>query len=348
MTNFNHTSDEVEELGFISKEKLLQYVTEEDIYELVFKFKPVEFEYITSPLRVDNNPGCWFEVDVTTGKLMFRDFGDGNKPLDCFDLVQRYFKLPNFYKTLDFVKTALIDGKGVKHDIKHVKARPKRILAQKTRVKILVKTRPFNDADRKFWQQYGITKKQLIDDKVFPISLFKMIGTKKGDISIKPRKVTYAYTEFDKDMKKIYQPYQKGKYKFATNCDQNAVGGLKKLVPFGRQLVITKSYKDYRVLKNQGLNSVWFQNEGQIPSLDIVLNLANRFDNVIIFFDNDETGINAAIKVVNLINENIPGKARRICLDTKLAQFRIKDPADLIKKRGRKALTDFLKFQQLL
>lgn len=348
MTKFKHTSDEVEELGYISKDKLLEYVTEEDIFELVFHFKPVEFEYVTSPLRHDTNPGCWFERDITTGKLQFRDFGDGNKPLDCFDVVQQYFKLPNFYKTLDFVKKALIDGKGVKADIKHIRPKIKREVAKKTKLKILIRTRPFNNADRKFWQPYGITKNQLIEDKVFPISHFKMIGAKKGDVSIKPKKVSYAYTEFDKEMKKVYQPYMKKKFKFATNCDQNAVGGIKKLPPFGRQLIITKSYKDYRVLKNQGLNCIWFQNEGQIPSLEILLNLASRFDSIIVFFDNDETGIEAADKVVNLINEHVPGKARRICLNISMLRFGIKDPADLHKKKGRKMLTDFLKFQHLI
>lgn len=347
MAKYGHTSDKVEELGYISKDKLLEYVTEEDIFELVFLFKPVEFEYVTSPLRHDTNPGCWFERDITTGKLQFRDFGDGDKPLDCFDVVQRYFKIPNFYRTLDFVKKALIDGKGIKADIKHIKPKIKREVATKTRVKILVRTRPFNNADRKFWQPYGITKRQLIEDKVFPISQFKLVGTKKGDVSVRPQKIAYAYTEFDKEMKKIYQPYLK-KFKFATNCDQNAVGGIKNLSPFGRQLIITKSYKDYRVLKNQGLNSIWFQNEGQIPSLEILLNLCKRFDSIVVFFDNDDTGIEAANKVVSLINQHIPGKARRICIDISMLKFGIKDPSDLHKRKGRRTLTDFLKFQQLI
>jgi hypothetical protein len=347
MSKFAHTTDDIEELGFISKQKLLEYVTEEDIFELVFKFKPVEFEYITSPLRIDTNPGCWFETDITTGKLMFRDFGRGDRPLDCFDVVQQYFNLPNFYKTLDFVKKTLLDKVGIQHDIKTYVAVSKRKVVVKNKIKILVKTKPFTDSDRKFWQPLEITKEQLIEDKVFPISMFKMLGTKKGDITIKVNKPTYAYTDFEDGQKKIYQPYKKKKFRFSTNCDENAVGGINKLVPYGRQLLITKSYKDYRVLKNQGLNVVWFQNEGMIPSLKILSNLIERFDKIIVFFDNDNTGIEAANKVVNLINSQVLNKARQVHLDVELVKKDITDPADLMKQMGKSTLIEFLKFQNI-
>lgn len=346
MNKFTHTTDEIGELGYINKKKLLEYVTEEDIFELVFKFKPTEFDYVTSPVRVDNNPGCWFEVDVTTGKLMFRDFGEGDRPLDCFDIVKRYYNLPNFYKTLDFVKKALIDGKQIEHDIKTYISTPKRQITTKKRVTILVKTKPFNENDRKFWQPFEITKDQLIEDKVFPISMFKMLGTKKGDLNINTPKPSYVYTDFEDGMKKVYQPYSK-KHKFSTNCTENAVGGINKLVPFGRQLVITKSYKDYRVLKNQGLNVIWFQNEGMIPSMNIILNLVERFDKIIIFFDNDNTGLEASDKVVNLINNIVPNKVRKVCLGEDLYKKNITDPADLMKQRGKNALTEFLKFENI-
>ena len=40
---------------------------------------------------------------------------------------------------------------------------------------------------------------------------------------------------------------------------------------------ITKSYKDCRVLRNLGLNSIWLQNEVAIPSRNIFEDLCKRF-----------------------------------------------------------------------
>ena len=48
---FNYSEDE--KRGFIDKDDILKYVSEEDIFELVFGFKPKEFDYVTSPFRND-------------------------------------------------------------------------------------------------------------------------------------------------------------------------------------------------------------------------------------------------------------------------------------------------------
>ena len=56
--------------------------------------------------------------------------------------------------------------------------------------------------------------------------------------------------------------------------------------------MITKSYKDYRVLRNLGVNVTWFQNEGAFP--DNLDDIINDYKDVIVFFDNDFTGLAAS------------------------------------------------------
>ena len=93
---YGYTSDTQEKRGFINKSKILQYVTEEEIFSLVFGYLPREFEYATSPFRVDTTPGCWFERRGDT--LRFIDYGATNKFFpDCFAAVQSYFKISNFF-----------------------------------------------------------------------------------------------------------------------------------------------------------------------------------------------------------------------------------------------------------
>ena len=65
------------ERGFINKKKILEYVSEEQIFELVFGFEPVECEYVESPFRDDRNPGCWFQY-CPSGKLRFVDFANSS------------------------------------------------------------------------------------------------------------------------------------------------------------------------------------------------------------------------------------------------------------------------------
>lgn len=350
------TTDNIFECGFISKGKLLEYVSEEDIFELVFGFKPVEFEYVESPFRDDKNPGCWFERELVSGKLRFKDFADSRviqgirmANIDCFDAVTIFYKLPNFYKTLDFIKTKLIDGKDVKNNIPHVL--PKKALARRReKVGILIGTRDFLIQDKNFWfLRYGITKENLIEDKVFPLEKFKLTNTKTGDYVFRTPYIAYAYTEFESGNKKIYSPLQKDKLKkFITNCVADDVGGMQSKIKAGRCLVITKSYKDFRVLRNLGVNVRWLQNEGMFPTSTVFWQLLENFNDVVVFFDNDKVGIEASIKFSELINMRLPGKSRRIHLPEELFSEVIKDPSDLVHKIGQQELINFLKHNRVI
>jgi hypothetical protein len=162
--------------GFIDKNDILKYVSEEDIFELVFKFKPKEFDYVTSPFRKDSDAGCWFQY-YPSGKLKFIDFGSqvymrGRKMIniDCFDAVQIYFNLPNYYQTLKFIKKHLIDGKELpEHDV-NITQREKRELV------ILFDVREFESRDGHYYKRYEISKQNLIDDKVFAVKRFKILN----------------------------------------------------------------------------------------------------------------------------------------------------------------------------
>jgi 5S rRNA maturation endonuclease (ribonuclease M5) len=338
--NYRYSSDNVERKGFISKDKILKYVSEKQIYELVFGFQPEEYQYVISPLRRDDYPGCWFEntpvVRKTgiTDNLVFRDFAYRNRPLDCFDVIQDYYNLPNFYATLNFVYEKLIEGKQLneQHFIKK---------SVKEDVEIFCESRNFIKQDKLFWTKYGISKQNLIDDRVFPVRRYVMTNTKSGTVNIRPRQLCYVFAEFEK-RKKLYFPDAEKSKRFITNCKKDDIGALNTLPSFGRQLFITKSYKDCRVVRNQGRYSIWNQNEGMIPSIDLLISIIKRFKQVIVFYDNDEPGIKAAQELTSIINNHFPGKAAPLWLPTNLNQQGISDPADLIHYRSKNELNQFL------
>ena len=57
--------------------------------------------------------------------------------------------------------------------------------------------RQFNGKDKKFWSQYEISSKELIEDKVIPIDLYKSTSRKGKPFVIRPFDIMYAYTDFD-------------------------------------------------------------------------------------------------------------------------------------------------------
>jgi hypothetical protein len=344
MHQYTHFTDMVDRRGFISKEVILSSVTQEDIFGLVFDNVPEEFSLVSSPLRKDRTPGCWFEYHGE--KLRFVDFAnprvvDGIKlsNVDCFDMVRVFYNIPNFYLTLDYIYNTLVRGK--EPSIPKVINR-ELVREDKPKVKILIESRPFGESDQKFWSKYGIRKKDLMEDKVFAIKKYYALNTKRGNIVSDCRDLAYSYNDFQESRKKIYFPSREGRFRFLTNCTKEDVGGINSLFVYGKQLIITKSYKDYRVLKNNGKNVVWFQNEGMTPSKSLLNNLVKRFDNTLVWFDNDQTGIESSEKLVTVLNSISPGKANSICLPEALLDRGIKDPSDCIAK-DKELFNKFLK-----
>lgn len=335
---YGYTSDTEERRGFIDKSKILQYVTEEEIFSMVCGYIPKEFEYVTSPFRKDTKPGCWFERRGDT--LRFIDFGRKNNYFpDCFDAVQRYFDLPNFYRTLEFIYDNLIAG----HERVPLNDTPRQTHEDKEKVIIGITTRNFTKEDADFWMPYGISRQNLIDDNVFPVSTYSMKNTKKGDFITRVKEPCYAYTEFAESRKKLYFPKSPKEYRFITNCTQNDIGGIEHLPLYGEQLIISKAYKDYRVIKNYGRNVVWFQNEGMTPEDHLLFQLVKRFDRVIVLFDNDQTGQAEALSLSEKINEKYPRKSRPLWIPEKFRNESLTDPSDLRKAYGNQSVLDFFK-----
>lgn len=337
----NHVSDNLDRRGFINKEIILEYVTQEQVFELVLGFIPEEFQYITSPLRIDRNPGCWFEYHVN-GVLYLIDFGGHRKHSDCFNLVQDYFKIPNFYLTLEFIFNKMIKGKNIEAENKIT---PTIVKSTKLPVRILIETRQWEKRDGKFWSPYEITKENLIEDKVFAIRRYHLLNTKSGSFSKTVYDATYAFTDFPEQRKKLYFPYREHDSRFISTCVRNDIGGMSSLPAYGRHLIITKSYKDWRVLKNQGKNVVWLQNEGMKPDIAELVILCQRFREVVVWFDNDAAGILAAQEISNLINNTLSRRARPMWLPEDLLEKKIKDPSDLLQKKGRKELLTFINYR---
>ena len=251
-----------------------------------------------------------------------------------------------------FVNNLMWDGKKsvafkVFYDAIDIVEEKKISRTSKERV-ITIIPRPFNYKDKQFWEKYKISKENLIEDKVLPIELYRGLNRKGEYFSIRPFDICYAYTDFPEGKKKIYRPHSPNKEgKWYTDCSQNDVGCIDSLPDEGDLLLITKAYKDCRVVRNLGVFSIWFQNEGMFPSVKIIKNLCKRFKKIIIWFDNDSAGLTNSKLLMDYINSIEPNKASTVVLPPVLLLEKIKNPSDLIEKKGKEVLVNLLKEKKI-
>jgi hypothetical protein len=320
----------------LSSEEILNTIKEEDIFSIVIKEDINLIDKYIAPYREDNNAGCYFEE--YQNRLYFIDWADfNNVQKNCFAFISKCYNL-DFLGTLEFITNYFkIEQEGeLKRDI----IITKKTISSKIDRPIFIAKRDFNDKDKSFWLPYGITRKQLLEDNVFPITAYSSVSKKGNVFIINCYDIAYAYTEF-KDRIKIYRP-KNSEYKWYTNCTQNDVGNFNNLPSSGELLIITKSYKDCRVLRNLGLVTIWFQNEGQIPNQLILKDLVKRFKKIVVWFDNDSTGIGSSQMISSLLNSIVPNKSKSITLPPILLRQNIKDPSDFIKSFGKNKLEEFV------
>ena len=218
-------------------------------------------ELICSPLRDDNHPTCGFRYD-NKGKLKFRDFA-GYIWGDCFDIVAYimtfiYNKQYDISKKEDFIKvlrhitfTFKDIFYGQEKDINLINTINTAITNIKHSKPIIeLVVRQWNEDDKKYWAQFGVSLQYLNLHFVYPVEQYYI----NRKINPKPKyyyKTTdscYGYN-LGRDRNgiysiKLYFPNRKhSSTRFITNC--NHLEGIYNLDRNDYDyIVITKSTKD--------------------------------------------------------------------------------------------------------
>lgn len=294
---------------YVDIKLIMPHIDQMKVWSILCGYSVKPEQYITNPLRADRNPKCWISKRGTWYRLF--DYSD--KMFTSMNVIEA-IKYQFGIKTVDAINKMIeFNAYGgnnytkIKYDSYDVKS--------KFNFKLNYTQRSFLVLDKKYWELRGITKEELEDDGLDAVYNYRCNTRKHPDefIYVYPRQA-YAI-KFESGNTKIILP--DSKQRFITNCTQEDIGG--KFNKKGDQLIVSKSYKDYRQLKNLGYNTCWTMNEGCQPKS--LINLATQFKEVVIFYDNDKAGIKAAHK----LSEKIPN-SRTVFIPE---DFGSKDPDDL-------------------
>lgn len=311
------------------KKEFFSRINQKEVFQHVFG-KDFEIgSYITSPFREDDSPGCW--VQWNNGKLYFTDFASTYKRvnLDVIGIIQQKYNF-SYSEAMDFILS--FDFKEKPETPKHNETA---IISAASSSLLEFCPKPFDHFHKQYWSQYEISSSQLIQDNIFATKWYKV-----KDYVFYPYacQTTYTISYPIFQSIKICNPKSTDKKKkWITNANKNVIGGTKNLPFAGDKLFISKSYKDWRVLTNLGLNVIYFQNEGMFPDMENLNIYIQLFTDVYILFDNDKAGIAASKNLTEYINSDYNNKAKSLILPTKE-----KDPADIVKAGKKQQLINFL------
>lgn len=313
----------------ITLEDVLSRTTEFDILSYYFGVNELP-TVIHSPLRKDSNPS--FGLYTLDGKRVhFTDLATKDKG-GLFDLLMKYWgesykdMLKHLWEDLSNFPSASVRLNSIKE------GKTYQSLSSRSN-DLQCKVREWRDYDIEYWKSYGISLEWLKYADVYPIS-HKIVISDGHRYVFGADKYAYAYVERKegKVTLKIYQPFNKGGYKWSSNIDRSVWSLWTKIPKFGNNLIISSSVKDcLNIMCNLGIPAICMQGEGYKPKPQIIEELKSRYKNVILFYDNDYN------------NPDNPGRkdSMELSLEYNLkrveipAKYESKDPSDLFKKYGR-------------
>jgi hypothetical protein len=303
----------------ITLDQILRLVDEYHIYSYYLDQQVVINKPISSPFRKDNNPS-WSLFRSKRNEIMYKDFATGETG-NVVKFVQVLFDI-TYRQALKKIWKDLISSNKIKQ------LRPKVEPELRIPAKIIsIKRKYFTKTDEDYWGQYGIDKDTLKFFNVYPINSFWVNDIQQSFKYTKDCPM-YAYKVYNKF--KIYRPFSKNREdKWRNNCGPYDVQGWEQLPWVGELLIITKSLKDVMVLYKMGYAAIAPQSENSTIPKKIIDELKQRFTRVVILFDNDTAGRDAAIKLA----EKHDLTYIYISLD-KLLLYNVKDISDYVKELG--------------
>lgn len=321
---FDDASDQV------TKEEILSKVNELDIWRrYCSNFISLDKSF-KSDLYNDKKASCRIYSN-NSGKLVYKDHGNGEFIAGCFDYVQKKFNC-TYHESLNIIAKDF----NIK-DLNSV-VNPKLLLANdigqitnkqsfKTKSRIDIVKQNYTSYDHDYWSQYGIDIKMLEDQDVISVR-YAYLQTSDNQYLYEYRKTNpiYAYKEYnyiDGSFAgyRLYFPLSNNN-RFINNSNKKALQGYDKIPDNGDILILTKSRKDCICYRLYDISAVSMASETTIPDEELIATLQSRFEKVIINLDNDEEGIKNTLKIAQKYN---------------LEYFYIegaKDLSDLIKLKG--------------
>ena len=284
----------------ISSDDIFSRYSEADIVGTYFGVTRIPCK-MSSPLRIDKHPSFSFYV-TDTGHIHYKDYATGDSG-NVIKLLQEYWNC-SYTDVLCRLYDDIISENGVEI-VENQSSCIKRnsVKIDYTKSDINVHIRDWKQYDLDYWNQYGISLKWLEYAKVYPISHTIITKTEEDGLSvtytIPVDKYSYVYVE-KKDCKvqfKIYRPFNKDGFKWFSRMDGSVVSLWTKLPETGDSVCVCSSLKDALCLwANAGIPSIAVQGEGYSMSDTAIGVLKSRFKHLYVCFDNDEPGLEDAVK----------------------------------------------------
>jgi hypothetical protein len=322
----------------LTKQRILEEIDEWLLY--VFYLENDNLQLRTtykSPIRPkDDSPSFSIFENTRSKKEVEYLWKDSalNKSGTIWELLELMFNLDS-QQVLQMISNdfaILDDSKEVK--VTKIVSRP----VSKPEIRIRIKSKSFTKEAYEFWNQYYVTERELIFNRVQLVDYVWFNDEQQFPYKVK--ELMFGYPEWNHETSRwhwqLYCPYSK-EFKFRNDLLENQIFSWNNLIfDESSNLVITKSKKDVICLNSFGVQAVSSRSESTKIKDKTVRLLQESYKNTLLLYDNDLAGLKAVEHYPTLESVIIPIDSGE------------KDFSDFLKKYGRRESKQLLRELNIL
>lgn len=317
-------------------DNILKLVSEYDIFRYFVSDKQWKLNQVfLSPLRDEKNPS--FIIGNKGGNLHFFDFTTGVGG-DCFTFVKELYSLSSIDDVLRIIDKEMGLGFTTNTNTGEYKIAKKEYkqpeeIKEKHYSIIQCITRKFTQEELNYWGEYYQSIQDLRENNIYSIA---KVYLNRQLFPLKETELRFGYL-YD-DHWKIYKPFSSKKTKWVpNNVPITAMDG-KDCITNCKTAFITKSKKDFLVIKKVFPCTCAVQNEsvGCFSDENVEFLKANS-DRQVLGFDSDVPGVESSQQITKLFDFGYCNVPRRYLSEG------INDFADLGKIHGLQAIAKHFK-----
>lgn len=268
----------------LTKESILQRVTEKQIYEFYWRSFRIGHIY-PSPLRKDSMPS--FGIYATKNNtLRHHDFGKEEDSGNCFSFVSKIRGGLDLRSVLELINKDMCLGAPVRM------ASPV-IYREKTKTDIQIIQKKFTQEDLKYWNQYAQDISDLKRNNVYSVDKL-WVGSFRVDLG---NDLCYAYLFLQDGIEylKIYRPYAVNRAdKWKYNGPNTLISGWDSIKDGGEKVIIVGSKKEEMCMQKLGLDVCSTQCESKsVLTESNIKFFQEKWKRRIIAWDPDPAGVEA-------------------------------------------------------
>ena len=261
-----------------------------------------------NPLYEDRKASCNVYFDRHNGTYRIKDFGNDEYSGDCFFFVGRLKGL-DCNRGTDFVEIL----KTINHDMSlrlessdypypeqsNIPVSPKSISTPgdtpKSKPYHIIQQK-FSQKELDFWFQSGITPEILKQYKAISLKEFRSENRENKPFGYTSTENEPIFGYMGKRHIKIYRPFSEVRFLYGGTIGESYCFGLEQLPAKGDTLFITGGEKDVMTLAAHGFHAICFNSETSTIPKGIIYKLTFRFKHIVLLYDADKTGTDAALK----------------------------------------------------